>query len=186
MSETQDLIGKILPANAERDAIHIAVAPMVAGEPLSAGVPVGLKDGKAHKMVKGDIGVVDPFLKVLLRPGDRFYLFLYPNTSTGLRHVYTHPVLDSKEVTDKAASEKWLREFAADIFYDYYDSKDFDPYAMLLQAAEEGDFCINGQPDWLYQEGAPEKLEMWHHLEVVLGKTFSFAHKAGSSFRCSC
>jgi hypothetical protein len=188
MSEhTQDLIGKLLDARAQRDAIHIAVAPLVAAFPLHPGQHVGLtKDGQAAPRVDGAIGIVDPFLRSAVKAGDRFFIFLYPNTATGLRHVYTHPVLDSKEVADRAASEKWLREFAKEYFSGYDERTEEESYKELLQSAIEGDFCFNGQPDWLYEEGAQQKLEMWGHLEVVLGRPLSYAHKAGSNYRCSC
>jgi hypothetical protein len=37
------------------------------------------------------VGIVDPFLEFPTQPDDKFWLFLYPNTITGLRHVWTHP-----------------------------------------------------------------------------------------------
>jgi hypothetical protein len=182
---TQDLIGKLLDPTAQRDAIHIAVMPAEASDYLRAGDHVGLVDGKATK-ANQKIGVVDPFLKDVVKPGHRFFIFLYPNTITGLRHVWTHPVVDSKEATDRAASEKWLREFAKEYFSGYDERSEEEAYKELLQSAVEGDFCFNGQHDWLYEEGAQQKLEMWGHLEVVLGRPLSFAHKAGASYRCSC
>lgn len=182
MSEaTQDLIGKVLDASAQRDAIHIAVAPVVALRTCQPGAPIGLTDGKADPLAEQLIGIADPFLKAPAKPGQRLFLFLYPNTATGLRHVYTHPVLDSQAVKDLAASEKWLREFAAENF-DYSE----DPYATLLQYANAGEFYFNSQPEWLYSEGAQEKQEMWSHLEAVLGKTFSYNHKSSAAYRCSC
>lgn len=187
MSEaTQDLIGKVLGEAGDRDAIHIAVAPMIAAVTLKPGQHAGTDGHGRIAASQPHIGIVDPFLTSPVRPGERCFLFLYPNTATGLRHVYTHPVLDAKEAQDRAASEKWLREFANDIFYDYNESPDFDAYAVLLKSAEEGEFCLNSQPDWLYQEGAPEKQEMWKHLEIVRGRPFSREHVFSANFRCSC
>jgi hypothetical protein len=77
-----------------RDAIHIAVAPVTAAERLTPGQHVGLvREGDLELVGLCDrsIGVVDPFLATAVEPGQRFWLFLYPNTITGLRHVWTHP-----------------------------------------------------------------------------------------------
>jgi hypothetical protein len=90
MSDKQDLqLGKIIKAStpAKRDAIHIAVAPVVAAAPLYPGTHVGLNEiGEATtKTGNKYIGVVDPFLGNPVKTGERFWLYLYPNTITSLR-----------------------------------------------------------------------------------------------------
>ncbi|MBA4062446.1 MAG: hypothetical protein C0501_01830 [Isosphaera sp.] len=79
-----------------RDAVHVAVAPVTAAEALDPGQHVGFAPaGQAEVVGPADpgrgVGVVDPFLTAPVRPGERFWLFLYPNTVTSLRHVWTHP-----------------------------------------------------------------------------------------------
>jgi hypothetical protein len=77
-----------------RDAIHIAVAPVTAVERLTPGQHVGLvQKGNLDQVGPCDhnIGIVDPFLTSEIEPGQRFWLFLYPGTITGLRHIWTHP-----------------------------------------------------------------------------------------------
>ncbi|QJW94217.1 hypothetical protein [Frigoriglobus tundricola] len=91
-----------------RDAIHIAVAPVTAEERLAPGQHVGLvQDGNLELVGPCDrtIGIVDPFLAEAVEPGQRFWLFLYPGTITGLRHVWTHPVFATAAA---AVSEKLL------------------------------------------------------------------------------
>ncbi len=88
-------VGKLIPQgeDALRDAIHLAVAPVLAAEYLRPGQRVVLVGGRAQGVSDGDpaVGVVDPFLTVAVREGQRFWLFLYPGTVTSLRHVWTHP-----------------------------------------------------------------------------------------------
>ncbi len=90
-----------------RDAVHIAVAPAVAAQRLTPGQHVGLirdDDLELAGPCDQNIGVVDPFLAANVEPGRRFWLFLYPGTVTGLRHVWTHPVF-----TKAAAKVKGTR-----------------------------------------------------------------------------
>jgi hypothetical protein len=83
--------------DARRDAIHVAVAPIIAGMPLDPGdhVWIGDNSGAAYKEqgqeTSRTIGVVDPFYNGVVVKGQRFWLFLYPNTITDLRHVWSHP-----------------------------------------------------------------------------------------------
>lgn len=85
-------LGHTPEPNARRDAVHIAVAPVVAGEKLMRGHPVAMSArGEAAGSIN-PIGIVDPFREeVFVERGERFWLFLYPGTITGLRHVWTHP-----------------------------------------------------------------------------------------------
>lgn len=102
MDQTTSKIGTILaPNDNHRDAIHIAVAPVTAAVGLYPGDRVGL-DRNGHATTVDDdmtgpiVGIADPFLvrdgiKVRVKPGERFYLFLFPGTITSLRHTWTHP-----------------------------------------------------------------------------------------------
>lgn len=84
-------LGQVIDATHKRDAIHIAVAPVEAAERLLPGQRIGVTyDGRAASRVR-HIGIVDPFLTDPVELGQWFYLCLFPNTVTGLRHAWTHP-----------------------------------------------------------------------------------------------
>lgn len=87
-------LGQIPDESAKRDAVHIAVAPVTALHYLDPGERVRLtKDGKAESSPRSQeaIGIVDPYLHGPVLEGQRFWLFLFPNSVTSLRHVWTHP-----------------------------------------------------------------------------------------------
>lgn len=96
MSQTE--VGKILAEDAERDAIHVAVLPAYASVHLRVGDSVDLDDyGKAEPVENGKgIGIVDPFLKSSVLKGQRFYIFLYPNSITSMKHTWTCPSIDNR------------------------------------------------------------------------------------------
>lgn len=105
-SDAQFTIGKIIKGDAKRDAVHFAVIPMVAGVDLTPGIPVSVDpDDKKTYPHAGDgaIGIVDPFLKQYVRAGQRFWLFLMPNTITTLRHVWEHPAFSNEPPPDDVA-----------------------------------------------------------------------------------
>lgn len=73
-----------------RDAVHVAVVPVIAGERLAPGLHVGfMKDGRMGVVVE-PVGIVDPFLKDPVEEGDIFWLCLYMGSITSLRHVWSH------------------------------------------------------------------------------------------------
>ena len=96
-------LGHTPAADARRDAVHIAVAPVVAGVDLEPGQHVGLFQDGTAKPLNPHIGIVDPFYKGRINRGQKFWLFLYPGTVTSLRHVWTHPAFKvqlPKEISD--------------------------------------------------------------------------------------
>jgi hypothetical protein len=94
MNEGPQLGRLIEDGERRRDAIHIAIAPVTAADRLTPAQHVGLVHAGNVELVgpcDHNIGIVDPFLAEDVEPGQRFWLFLYPGTITGLRHVWTHP-----------------------------------------------------------------------------------------------
>jgi hypothetical protein len=97
-------VGQLAGPGATRDAIHVAVLPVVAAEAMDPGRKCGLyADGSAGKYPARVLGVVDPFLDAAVKPGETFYLFLIPGTVTSLRHAWTHPHVPAEAVLPAAA-----------------------------------------------------------------------------------
>lgn len=97
----QPKVGKLLYSKARRDAIHVAVLPVIAAHTLRPGEHVGISyefDG-LHFVgdVDDKIGIVDPFLTDTVPTNGKFYLLLYPNTITSMRHHWEHPALSGKK-----------------------------------------------------------------------------------------
>jgi hypothetical protein len=94
---TDIVLGQLATGRTERDAVHIAVIAMIAGERLQPGERVRFADRSKNVMVGGYdddvIGVVDPFLEEPVNIGETFWLCLLPNSTKALRHAWTHPLL---------------------------------------------------------------------------------------------
>lgn len=185
--EQKPNIGKILsPEENLRDAIHIAIVPVIAAHKMAPASHVGLdKDGKASYSFDGEyVGIIDPFLENAAQKGQKVYLFLYPNTITSLKHFWTHPAFDvekieaPKTLTDKQISEAWIRDYA---------ETDCDglSYEDLMYAAERfvkyNDYFVQGGRF----EGMGVSDEFWNHYEKVTSNEVPES-KRGCIFSCSC
>lgn len=97
--ETLDTVGKVLPGPMGRDAVHIAMVAVEAAEDLKPGDRVGPAFGPGSKVwtrAKRLVGIVDPYLREDVKAGQWFWLFLFPQTITSLRHVWTHPAFPNE------------------------------------------------------------------------------------------
>lgn len=174
-------IGQLHETGQPRDAIHIALASVVAGHPMSPGQHVGFI--KSSPTVVGfstsPIGIVDPFLKEVVKEGQRFWLFLYPNTVTSLRHEWEHPAFLPPQTEHKSASVKIIEQIAAkcDLTYNALMSA-ADDYVEDGYPANRGNDQHAGDVFWDNHE------LFWEHYEKIRG--VSVKVKDETIFTCSC
>lgn len=161
-------IGKIVKdTNAQRDAIHFAVAPCVAGHTLAPGAWVQLKDGQAiNAMSWYSVGIVDPFLTAPVKAGERFWLMLKPNTVTSLRHDWTHPQFaPSVRVDPPHPDEERLLDIA----------RCYGLGRQEVLFTPPSEWCKNTDDDLPW--------EFWNLYQEVTGKTVS---EDDRWVRCAC
>lgn len=178
MSENLNL-GQIITTPQNRDAIHIAVVPMVAGHTLHRGECVRIEGGKAVTALDAArVGVVDPFLSGTVAEGQTFWLFLNPGSITSLRHEWTHPALDgtpdvqvAKGVIARMADNMGLSA-ASLMDYGTYHAKGWDEGYVVQQGSEE------------WRDGFNADI-FWPAYELVTGEAVP-EDKKDHFFSCSC
>ena len=168
-------LGKMITTPQERDAIHVACVPLIAGEDLYAGQRFRLRYGHNDVAMCADyndddaIGIIDPFLgnNDRIREGDEVWGLLFPNTVTGMRHEWQHPAFENVEKTDND-HELWIRNFCERWHFSFNE---------LIDAA----ISPSRNEDWRYvvahgidlhspgELGADHDL-FWHHLEGYTGQ----------------
>lgn len=191
-------LGTIIGPHEQRDAIHLAVFPVQAGDVLQPGDHVGLFEGKA--VFRADIakvGIVDPFLNTAVTPGEWFWLVIYPRQINSLRHVWEHPAFPPSGETsapittaapqppERAAdlpdvqretSRRWLMAYAESLDLTYDD---------LMYGADEwvseGDYLVGGEN----MEGVSTSPEFWEHYERVRDTEVDESDRR-NFFSCSC
>lgn len=181
MSGVQHLLGKIIEQPQQRDAIHIAVAPVIATEKLYPGQEVVWFDAHSNDGVRAckagekPLGLVDPYLKIPVYPNQTFWMFLMPGTVTVVRHEWTHPAFSDK-VISAVGSEEYIRNLANDL--------GISP-GRLIEAAKDylssGRYLVGGSE----MEGEMTPVEFWPHFENLTGIKVD-ADNRGSFFSCSC
>jgi len=117
-TDALESLGLIHFREERRDAIHLGVEPVEAGEDLTVGCNIGIgSDGKAYatdfRPELKAVGIVDPFLTEKVEKGERFWLVVYPRKITSLAHVWTHP--DFPENKPKELSELTSEELMQEV-----------------------------------------------------------------------
>jgi|SRR5579859_267303 len=162
-----------------RDAVHVAVAPVEAGETLLRGERVFLKNGMAYggtPSLGEYVGIVDPFLAVeFATVGTRFWLYLFPGSITSLRHEWTHPALESESAP---SPRDWLERFAASVGISY------DELVVAGTKASCGEWYIQRGSESLRDKiSDPETRDsFWRNFTAVTG----LKENRSGGFSCSC
>ena len=191
MTPSGPILGKLIDdfAGANRDAIHIAVAPVHVAEEIEPGSPVGLC-GVDRRSVKASpwskaVGILDPFLQAAARRGQHAWMLLLPNTITSLRHEWTHwafgrPVQATPEYEE---SRLWIVAFAHRIS-ETYDSV----MAAATRWYNRKESTIS--PDWGFSAVQISAWpEFWRHYFVVANVPPRPEWTSGEDFRfytCPC
>lgn len=190
-TDALETLGTIIDSNQKRDAIHLAVEPVVANEFLRPGEHITVKNGVAFRTEKGEgLGIVDPFLPRSVKAGERFWFVMYPRMVKSLRHVWSHPdfedegsIVASTEVRNMMVSETWLRNFCR--------MADCPDYETLMEAIKNGGSGsgydrITIDEDYIFSGGSDAHgsipPEFWYHVETLLGPQ----RYKPDSFSCSC
>jgi hypothetical protein len=187
---TEPRLGEFIEGSLpERDAVHVAIIPLIAGERLYPGQLFRLAYSQPTIALRGSsnsVGVVDPFLRaddVAIEKGVQFWGLLFPGTVTGMRHHWQHPAFDTPS-EPMNSSELWLRQFA--------DKWNID-FAELIRAGVGEE-----EPDWRYVTAKGIDLHssrdldthdeelFWQHLASYTGKTFTKQHQEALKWSCSC
>lgn len=92
-TDALETLGNIIQPTEKRDAIHLAVDPAYSDNYLNPGDHVRIvSPGKVVRCgIGAGHGIVDPFLRHPVEPGEYFWLVVYPREITSLRHVWSHP-----------------------------------------------------------------------------------------------
>lgn len=209
MRDAVATMGNVLPEDAGgRDAVHVAVFSAVCDERLRPGQHIGVVSQEGpdiqvspHRIpIEGTIAIVDPFLDKPVKPGERFWAFLYPRTITALSHRWSHPGLEETTSvyvppSTRLESEQWLQNFC-----NTHDAPSYDDLIRAISAYADGetrgswDENDDGYYGWWIDDdflgfggqdahcAIPD--ELWHHVEIVIGKQIKGSKP--SYFTCSC
>lgn len=214
-TDALETLGMIHKHQEHRDAIHLGVEPVEAGQILAPGQDIYLENGIATATAvrgKKPVGIVDPFLKKNVKKGQRFWLVVYPRQITSLRHVWEHPDFPNSQETAvpehqpteeelhqaglllgdrKAVALQWIRDYADELSSDddeeYYGGGTITADELIETAMSN--LQTNGWGDYISKggllEGHSTSPEFWENLAIYKGIDIP-EEKRNNFFSCSC
>lgn len=168
-TDALETLGMIHQHDEKRDAIHLAVIPAIAGEPISPGAHIQYVEGTAYNCEEGQgQGIADPFLTGLVEPGERFWFVVYPRAIRSLRHVWEHPAFPSS-ISEEMDEQVIISNGGSDTT-ELTDAQIAEAKAMLGDPQELGkrivaeiarDFDVT--PEWLMDQTDQSQADPWHY-----------------------
>jgi len=200
-TDALETLGMIIGDTEKRDAIYLAVEPVVAQEKLYPGQDVGPNGTKENP-----VGIVDPFLKEPVQPGQRFWLVIYPRQIHSLRHVWTHPSFPDESNDFIKENHKRQIKFSKEWMEDFWNKckeieenstwsgRDYDiieglQYEDLINAASKFlkkdifFYVSKNLTEKFYYEEFPKAF--WDYYEILTGEKVP-EDKKTNFFTCLC
>ena len=163
-TDALETLGTIIGPEEKRDAIHLAVIPMQAKIALPPGCGLDSKGNPQDKHHPTCVGIVDPFLKEHVNPGEWFWFVLYPRQITSLRHVWTHPAFPEEHVLNS----------------DKFGDDELDSLKKSIGFTKEIKEIIEKNFDEINESGEnPDPIVNTGHENVTDGRS-----SIGSGYRC--
>ncbi len=184
-TDALETLGTIHERDEHRDAIHIAVEPVEAGESLKPGEHITIDRGIATGTTIGNgIAIVDPYLVDHVQTGQRFWALLYPRTIKSLRHVWSHPGLPDEPAlgafSAKSEAEAWIRQHADAMGLSYGALLEFAG-TWLEGDGWDGYRCSDSE----HERDTFDAAGFWPRYALVTGKSVP-EDKRHSFFTCAC
>ncbi len=175
-------LGRLVVKEDERDAVHVAIISVKAREELQPGQEVSLAEGEPV------CGIVDPFLKEPVPKGEIFWLLMFPNTITGMKHRWTHPAVKEQverpnpALDPEGESKRWLENFAKEARLGYLEMID-----ITKEYAESGEVWVQHGSDDARDAFYANESAFWRHMERAEGIRCPEDDPSWASpFTCSC
>lgn len=181
-----------------RDAIHIAVLPVVAETDLLPSQKihaVWCEDSERYISARHQkaTGIVDPFLPEKVEKGQRFWMFLNPGSIRGMRHDWSCPVFSHEEgsaLADRAVerSRRYMEKLGK-AFGEYGRKESVEG---LIEAGHQvkstGDiFGFGYDLPYKFKSKEGDYADFWKHWEVLTGEEKPSGWLGECTpFACSC
>lgn len=184
----EQLLGKLFNEKRYRDAVHVAILPVEAGEDIYPGQTVMVDaEQRAFPRNRGSaVGIVDPFLEGRIFKGQKCYVCLWPGSITSLRHQWVHPVLDQDLTQEEVAALEKIPSRAEAVEYITTLGKQINKtYNEMLDVGDT--WCLD--QNWTYDNDEHYKIvDDWDHFWACY-KVISGGREPldkACPFTCSC
>lgn len=103
-----------------KDAIHVAIVSVRAGESMAPGQHFTMQDGEAVPAnPKDSVGVVSPFLRSNVMRGDAFWGLLKMDEIESVKHVWDHPQFSFEVPKTEPSRNKYIESYSEEFGVTY-------------------------------------------------------------------